>query len=280
MRGITYGVVVIAGVFLTAEVQRDTITDTGDSGWAEPLAETAFLASYSHGALTVTGTSTSADHEAALRQLVAEQFPDVPAEFGFRPGVLADESWEKATTRLVYLVSSMESARAHYQGGSVDVRGVTSAPDAFASRVLFLRESLHPDAELTTDIVVLKSSATLGELCERAFASLDLESVSFHESSAQLRQASLVALDRMTEFARDCQSARIAITGHSDASGNEDWNRRLSEARAQAVADHIIGNGIDPSRLIVTGLGSSQPIADNSTRRGREKNRRIEFELR
>jgi outer membrane protein OmpA-like peptidoglycan-associated protein len=51
-------------------------------------------------------------------------------------------------------------------------------------------------------------------------------------------------------------------------------------ARAQAVADHLVKSGIDPERLLVRGLGSSVPIADNSTAQGRGLNRRIEFELR
>jgi outer membrane protein OmpA-like peptidoglycan-associated protein len=73
---------------------------------------------------------------------------------------------------------------------------------------------------------------------------------------------------------------RTTIIGHTDASGDESWNQRLSRARAQAVADHIAGNGIDPARLIIDAFGSSQPVADNATASGRSRNRRIEFELR
>ena len=84
----------------------------------------------------------------------------------------------------------------------------------------------------------------------------------------------------MTEFARDCPGVTIAITGHTDSSGDDSWNRVLSRARAQAVADYIASNGIEADRLIVAGAGAAEPIADNSTAYGRQLNRRIEFELR
>ena len=53
----------------------------------------------------------------------------------------------------------------------------------------------------------------------------------------------------------------------------------VSLIRAQAVADQLINRGVDPARLTVAGLGSTEPVADNNTARGRELNRRIEFAL-
>ena len=106
------------------------------------------------------------------------------------------------------------------------------------------------------------------------------EPVAFHRSSAEIRTSSFATLDRIIEIANDCRDNSIAIIGHSDALGDESWNRRLSRARAQAVADYVIRAGIQQQRVVVEGLGSSQPIADNSTAHGRGLNRRIEFELR
>ncbi len=63
-------------------------------------------------------------------------------------------------------------------------------------------------------------------------------------------------------------------------SGNEARNRQLSLARAQSVADYLVRNGVPASQLIVAGVGSSDPAADNATAYGRGLNRRIEFELR
>jgi OmpA-OmpF porin, OOP family len=67
------------------------------------------------------------------------------------------------------------------------------------------------------------------------------------------------------------------ILGHTDDVGTEEFNLALSNERVQAIADYIVINGIDPSRLTKTGYGESRPIADNSTPEGQALNRRVEF---
>ncbi len=69
----------------------------------------------------------------------------------------------------------------------------------------------------------------------------------------------------------------ISVEGHTDFVGNPQANRLLSTARAQAVADALIAQGIDAKRLSVAGYGQDRPIADNKTDEGRAKNRRIEL---
>ena len=166
------------------------------------------------------------------------------------------------------------------QNHSIEIRGVTTDAEAFDVRLDYLRENLPTDTSLSSDVVVINSTIPFDELCREAFSRLIAGPVSFRQSSAEIRSASFVTLDRVTNFAHDCRHAKIAVTGHTDGSGDESWNRQLSIARAQAVADHLVKSGIDPERLLVRGLGSSVPIADNSTARGRGLNRRIEFELR
>ena len=162
----------------------------------------------------------------------------------------------------------------------IRIRGVSADAGTFRSRIEFLRELLPGTFDLQADVMFVSATLSLDELCRRAFAELVFGPVSFAESSTDIQPGSFVTLDRVTDYAHDCPAARIAITGHTDASGDESWNRQLSLARAQAVADHIAAKGIDPTRLIVAGLGSAEPIADNATALGREQNRRIEFELR
>ena len=160
------------------------------------------------------------------------------------------------------------------------IRGVTSDPATLRSRLAFVRESLPAGAGVVEDVAVVSRSASLDELCRTNFASAVNAPIAFRLSSAELRTSSYALLDKLIEVARDCLASRIAITGHTDATGSEDWNRALSVARAQAVADYLVRGGIQPQRLIVAGVGSVMPIADNATPHGRGQNRRIEFELR
>ena len=163
--------------------------------------------------------------------------------------------------------------------GSIKIRGVTAEAETFSSRLGFLREQLTTGTQLDADVVSIESAASHDSLCKKAFSQLFFEPISFRKSSAEIRTASYGILDRIIEFAYNCPQTSITISGHTDASGSEAWNRRLSLDRAQAIANHIVQGGIAPQRLTARGLGSSKPIADNSTARGRDRNRRIEFEL-
>lgn len=75
------------------------------------------------------------------------------------------------------------------------------------------------------------------------------------------------------------QITKLRIEGHTDDKGGSEFNHKLSQARADAVADWLVKNGIDKSRLVTVGLGEEHPIAKNDTEANREMNRRTEFKL-
>jgi outer membrane protein OmpA-like peptidoglycan-associated protein len=72
---------------------------------------------------------------------------------------------------------------------------------------------------------------------------------------------------------------RISVEGHTDSTGSEALNQRLSEQRAQSVQAALIAEGIDPGRVQLAGFGQNRPIADNATAAGRAENRRVELVL-
>ena len=75
-------------------------------------------------------------------------------------------------------------------------------------------------------------------------------------------------------------SSHLNITGYTDTSGPEDYNKTLSTRRANAVADYLAENhGADRSKMNVSGMGEANPVADNGTRAGRIKNRRVEVDV-
>ena len=99
--------------------------------------------------------------------------------------------------------------------------------------------------------------------------------VYFDNNSSELRPESYKDLDLAVDFLKAVPSASGIIEGHTDSIGSEAYNQQLSERRANAVRDYIVGKGIDASRLQARGLGESQPVADNSTADGRAQNRRV-----
>ncbi|MCG9611415.1 OmpA family protein [Vibrio harveyi] len=98
----------------------------------------------------------------------------------------------------------------------------------------------------------------------------------FEFDSAKLTDSVSERLDNFVNFLNEYPQAQVEITGYTDSSGPAAYNQKLSERRAQSVADYLIAAGIDADRFTVTGKGEENPVADNSTHEGREKNRRVE----
>lgn len=103
--------------------------------------------------------------------------------------------------------------------------------------------------------------------------------VEFESGSANLTPLGLGILDDMADVLRRIDDKPILITGHTDNVGNSTSNLALSNERAEAVKQYLIGRNIDASRLSTTGKGDSNPIASNDNEEGRTRNRRIEFTL-
>lgn len=78
---------------------------------------------------------------------------------------------------------------------------------------------------------------------------------------------------------KDYPALRVEISGHTSNEGKREFNMKLSRKRAEAVKDYLVSAGIDESRIGTIGYGPDKPIADNDTKEGQEKNRRIEFRL-
>jgi len=106
-----------------------------------------------------------------------------------------------------------------------------------------------------------------------------LNNILFQTGKSILTTTSYAELDRLYNILIDNPQMKIEISGHTDKTGSEPVNFKLSEARAKAVVDYLLKKGIDVSRLEFRGFGSLQPIADNATPEGRTKNRRVEFKI-
>jgi len=104
-----------------------------------------------------------------------------------------------------------------------------------------------------------------------------VENIHFEINKAYLRKESLNILDTIISQLKKQPSIKIEVRGHTDSSGGKAYNQRLSERRADAVAEYMIKKGISPERLNSVGYGETRPIASNKTRKGRKKNRRTEF---
>lgn len=104
------------------------------------------------------------------------------------------------------------------------------------------------------------------------------QGILFDTGSDQIRPESTPTLKEIGQMLQQYPDLRIAIEGHTDATGNADANQRLSEQRAAAVKAYLMeAYSIDADRLEAFGYGPSKPAADNATPEGRQQNRRVEL---
>lgn len=107
-----------------------------------------------------------------------------------------------------------------------------------------------------------------------------MDKVQFETGKAALLPASHALLDEVAKMLKDNpQVSLISVEGHTDSTGSPEFNRKLSQQRAESVAKYLSSKGVKAARMQPKGFGPDRPIADNETDAGREANRRVEFNI-
>lgn len=109
--------------------------------------------------------------------------------------------------------------------------------------------------------------------------SIILKNIFFDYDKFTLRPESNVELERLRKLLSDNPTLKVEISGHTDNVGSDQYNNKLSENRAQAVVNRLIGMGINAGKMTYKGYGESKSIASNDTDEGRQLNRRTEFKI-
>lgn len=103
--------------------------------------------------------------------------------------------------------------------------------------------------------------------------------VLFNVNSAGLDPGSQGTLSQVAQVLHDYTKTAVVVQGHTDSTGSEEHNQALSQRRAQAVHNYLVGRGVEPARMTAVGYGESLPAASNDTEWGRQQNRRVDILL-
>jgi len=101
--------------------------------------------------------------------------------------------------------------------------------------------------------------------------------INFEVGKADIKSSSYGILDEIAAALGANPQLKVVVEGHTDNTGAHAFNMDLSNRRAEAVMGYLVGKGVSPSRLSAKGYGPDRPIADNATKLGRSKNRRVQF---
>jgi outer membrane protein OmpA-like peptidoglycan-associated protein len=129
------------------------------------------------------------------------------------------------------------------------------------------------------DSVAVASSQPTQPIEKDTTIAFVFDDVLFDTNSSHLKDAFTKRLDSLSGSIKRHNAYKITIIGHTDNSGTEKANLKLSKDRAEAVASYLASTGISESVITAEGRGSSEPLAANTTIEGRQKNRRVQVVL-
>lgn len=141
----------------------------------------------------------------------------------------------------------------------------------------YLSQNQNFDFNKVTESDSIEQNLALTKI--EADAKIVINNIFFDFDKAVLKTSSYPELNRIYEFIADGKIQKIEISGHSDAVGNDAYNKALSQKRAKAVFNYFRAKGIAFDKMEVIGFGETQPVASNDTEEGRSRNRRVEFKI-
>ncbi len=105
------------------------------------------------------------------------------------------------------------------------------------------------------------------------------KTILFDTGKSTIKAQSAKVLNDIVAILKEYPNSKFTVEGHTDSTGSDTLNQRLSDSRANAVKEYLVENGVDAFRLSAMGYGESRPIDSNATRAGRANNRRVEINL-
>ena len=160
------------------------------------------------------------------------------------------------------------------QTGSTARGAIIGAAVGGAAGALIGRQ-MDQQAETLEDELPGATVERVGEGIQVTFDS----GILFGFDSYSLRDAARENLSNLAASLNRFSDSELLIVGHTDSSGAEDYNQRLSENRAGAARDYLVRQGVDASRIRAMGLGETEAIATNDTEIGQQENRRVEVAI-
>jgi len=192
--------------------------------------------------------------------------------------------WPMRVMAALEAMSLLESGRAVVRTESVEIRG-SAAPGTRMQISRILSERLGDEGSFRIDVRQAERPAPTvalpppGECVAAINAILSVDKIAFAPGSADIPPEAGRALDRLAAKVRECEHVKMEIGGHTDSQGREEMNLNLSQARANAVLNALLARRVLTENLTARGYGEINPIADNETEAGRERNRRIAFRV-
>lgn len=198
----------------------------------------------------------------------------VISQWQFREGQPSE--WAIVTSGIISTLKTLNYGKVVFKNKTVNLSGTAASPKVKEQVDKELLPYSHQRYMIKTDIKVIIPAVS----CQEKFKKLlQQEQVLFTKGGFNIDSSSDSLLKRLKLIMNECKDFGVIISGYTDSKGDEEKNQILSLNRAKSVSNYLIKKGIDVQQLSTIGYGELKPIADNETKEGRAKNRRIEFTI-
>jgi outer membrane protein OmpA-like peptidoglycan-associated protein len=164
-----------------------------------------------------------------------------------------------------------------------DANATMSKFDKYTGNFEISIKTPKPKQVSTPEPVKKETRVKDSKLCQEALTKLSSkQKIYFKYDSAKIKKDSLNKVDNVVKLLKECklkENEIVEIGGHTDSIGSYSYNKKLSQRRADSVKNYLIKKGIDKKTVISHGYGEKGHIASNMLKKGRAKNRRIEFKI-
>ena len=204
------------------------------------------------------------------------KYPDLPAKIaGSNDGILL---WDMDKNRLINATDHYRIVFAFLVRGNLQTYEFNMNIDTSGKIYNPVAQSDKEEGKNAIEKALPKNSGITVDTNENGIV-LKLGDILFDFDKANLKLSAIENLDKAVQVIKDKYPDReIVVEGHTDNIGRAEYNQKLSEKRAENVADYV-KKGVGHDKLSFRGFGSSNPVAENSTEQGRMKNRRVELTI-
>jgi outer membrane protein OmpA-like peptidoglycan-associated protein len=184
---------------------------------------------------------------------------------------------ELAAAREAQLKAESEAAAMRAQAEADALKAKEEAAKAEAERARLAAEQANQAAEALRAQLLEQFNRILETRDTARGLVINLSDVLFDTGKYDLRPITREKLARLSGILLGHPGLSLEVEGHTDSTGSDELNQKLSEQRAEAVRGYLIEQGLAPDNITSKGFGKSMPVADNNTAAGRQQNRRVEL---
>jgi outer membrane protein OmpA-like peptidoglycan-associated protein len=233
--------------------------------------------------ITLQKQAEEADRMAALRELQARESAKASQQRA------AEEARLRASAEAVALAAEQskreaEIATARAREAQRDAEAARQAAIAEQAKLaaeknaaVSAREQAENDARALRERLREQLNIVLATRDTARGLIVNMSDVLFDVDKATLKPATRETLAKVAGILLSHPTLRVSVEGHTDSTGSDEYNLKLSQRRADSVREYLIENGISASNIEAHGMGKSQPVASNDTAAGRQQNRRVEM---